>query len=168
MYDVKNLLKKCVEHLRKNVDDTNAVEVWTVAEAIGHEELKKVALEHLGRQNEELLEVPGVKESFQSPQLVESLVKHLISLVPSHINVTVQCTSADGFVLIATIKVKKSVTVEKLRELTDNCLNERGYSAWKCQSGTFRHQNSADYFDADQTLKFYKLEDQSTIKCTIV
>ena len=48
-YDVKNLLEKCMEHLKKNVDDVNAVEVWTVAEAIGHEELKKVALEYLGK-----------------------------------------------------------------------------------------------------------------------
>merc|ERR1719187_2232140 len=79
MYDVKNLLQQCVEKW-KNVDDANAVEVWTVAEAIGHEELKKVALEHLWKKKDKLLEVAGMRESFQSPQLVESLVSYLTCL----------------------------------------------------------------------------------------
>merc|ERR1719259_1547214 len=78
MYDLRSLLEMCIEHLRKNMDDGNAVEVWTVAEAIGHEDLKKVALEYLGKKKEKLLEVSGVEESFQSPQLMKSLVNHLI------------------------------------------------------------------------------------------
>merc|ERR1712088_1195711 len=63
MYDVKNLLEKCIEHLRKNVDDDNAVEVWAVAEAISHEDLKRVALKYLGKKKDKLLEVPGLEES---------------------------------------------------------------------------------------------------------
>jgi len=83
MYRVKNLEGKCVQHLKNNIEDTNAVDIWAVAEKVGNEELKTEALKHIGKKGSQLLEVPGLKESFQSPQLAESLVKYLTASPPA-------------------------------------------------------------------------------------
>merc|ERR1719481_542148 len=49
MYHVKTLLDKCVEHLMKNIMDTNVVDIWVVAEKIGNDGLKEMALDHIGK-----------------------------------------------------------------------------------------------------------------------
>ena len=66
---VKTLFQMSVEHVRKSVGDTNVVELWRFAEATGDEELKKLAHEYLGKKDDKLPEVPGMVESFQTPQL---------------------------------------------------------------------------------------------------
>merc|ERR1719259_701969 len=124
MYDLRSLLEMCIEHLRKNMDDGNAVEVWTVAEAIGHEDLKKVALEYLGKKKDKLLEVSGVEESFQEPQLVKSLVNYLIRqpVLPEAedtITLNVQCRVEYYGNIVDSVKVqvKLSDTVKILKGL---------------------------------------------------
>ena len=39
MYQIINLQDECVKHLMENIEDTNAVDIWSVAETIGHVEL---------------------------------------------------------------------------------------------------------------------------------
>jgi len=174
MYDVKNLMEKCVEHLKKNVGDANAVEVWTVAEAIGHEELKKVALEHLGKKKDKLLEVAGMRESFQSPQLMESLVNYLIRQpIPpkdeNSINIRVKCESRFREMTTVTIQVKQSDFVKNMKALTDKRLEEAGFPHWKCCIGSFRTYPSGEIWIEDhRTLGYYNLVNQSTICCNVV
>ena len=173
MYDVKNLLKKCIEHLMKNVDDTNAVEVWTTAEAVDHEELKEAALGYLLKKEEDMLKVPQVEESYQnSPQLMKSLVKHLLRHPYSgpSITIKVQCyPEAGGVVVTRTICVKQSDTVKVLKALTEESLPEAGYHRWRCRKGSFRHMwnNSASRFEEHQTLGFYNVENRSELYCNI-
>ena len=67
----------CVKFLKKNIKDSNVVDTWRLAETIGNDELKAAALVYLGKDPGKLLQVPGLEGSFQSPQLVKSLVTHL-------------------------------------------------------------------------------------------
>lgn len=77
MYQAEDMLNICVKFLRKNIKDSNVVDTWRLAETIGNDELKAAALVYLGKDPGKLLQVPGIEESFQSPQLVKSLVTHL-------------------------------------------------------------------------------------------
>jgi len=172
MYDVQNLLEMCIEHFKKNVDDANAVEVWTTAEAIGHEELKEAALGYLLKKEDNMLMVPQVEESYQhSPQLMKSLVKYLLRHPYSGPSVTikVQCyPEAGGVVVTRTICVKQSDTVKVLKALTEESLPEAGYHRWRCRKGSFRHMwnNSASRFEENQTLGFYNVENRSNYTAT--
>ena len=76
-YQVKHLHYQCTQHLKTHIQDDNVVSIWTVAEVINNAELKKVALEYLGKKRNQLLGVPGLKESFHSPLLMKSLVTYL-------------------------------------------------------------------------------------------
>jgi len=181
MYDVRNLLKKCIEHQKKNVDDTNAVQVWTVAEAIGNEELREVALEYLTKKKDKLLEVPGMRESFLSPQLMESLVDYLMcrptqivtNPSASTITVTVRCIYEDSRNLhsIHGIEVENSHSVMILRALTDQKLMRDGLGRWQCNVDSFRRQDSSGNFSVvlheHKTLRSYNLQNQSTVRCTV-
>jgi len=61
-----------------NIKDSNVIEIWSAAETLGHAELKKKALDYLGKKGKKMLEVPGFKDTFQSPQMVETLVPFLV------------------------------------------------------------------------------------------
>jgi len=175
MYDVKNLLLLCLGHLKKNVDDDNAIEVWTIADAIGNEELKDMALEYLVKKKDKMFEVPQLEESFhfQSP-LMRSLFNYLNR--PT-ININVNCYDevykngkwSDGAVPKFTVRVdvKQSYTVKVLRALTDEGIPAVGYSSYRCRIGSFRHTDSASCFEEDQILQFYGLENESTVRCTV-
>ena len=159
MFDVTNLMEKCIEHLKKNVDDTNAVQVWTVAEAIGQKELRKVALEYLGRKKDKLLEVHGVRESFHSPQLVESLFNHLIHH-PNQgeiVNVTVKCYSEEykAHEFTKNIQMKKSDTVKTLKALLEESIRKDTVISpcWRVRRGSFRHDDRVSYFEENQTIR---------------
>jgi len=176
MYDVRSLLKKCTEHLLRNVDDTNVVEIWTVSEAIGHRELREVALQYIGEKKEKLLEVPGVEESFQSTQLVKSLVNYLIlhPIEKEPINVIVKCyekTREDNYLFSTTVQVRQSDTFKTLRFLTDGSIWGLTNSNWRCRSGSFRlHTNFILplCFEEHQTLGFYGLENNITLRCAMI
>ena len=73
MYDVKYLLDKCTENLIKTIEDDNAVQLWSVAELLSIDELKEAVLEYLAQKGEEMLEVPGFKETCESPEMKTSL-----------------------------------------------------------------------------------------------
>merc|ERR1719300_286764 len=78
MYDVVLMRDSCIEHLLHNIKDSNVIDIWSAAETLGHDELKKRALDYLGKKGKKMLEVPGFRETFQSPQMLESLVPILV------------------------------------------------------------------------------------------
>ena len=80
MYDVKCLLDKCTEALIKDIDDNNAVDLWSQAELLSIDKLKEAVLEYLGHKGEKMLEIPGFKETWKSPELVESLTTYMAKL----------------------------------------------------------------------------------------
>ena len=77
MYEMTITRDRTLEHLLNNIQDSNVIDIWAAAETLGHEELKKTALDYLGKKGKKMLEVPGFKETFQSPQMMESLVPFL-------------------------------------------------------------------------------------------
>ena len=80
MYDVECLLDKCTENLINVIDSDNAVDLWSVAEILSIGELKEAVLEYLGQKREEMLEVPGFKETWKSPEMMESLTTFMAKL----------------------------------------------------------------------------------------
>ena len=80
MYDVECLLKKCTEKFIKDIDDDNTVYLWSVAESLSIDKLKEAVLEYLGQKGEKMLEVPGFKETFKSPEMMTSLVTYMAKL----------------------------------------------------------------------------------------
>ena len=76
MFEVINLQAKCVECLKKNIEDTNVVDIWSAAETTGSIKLKNAALSYLGAKGEKMMDVPRMEEAYQSPQMMKSLVKY--------------------------------------------------------------------------------------------
>merc|ERR1712112_516558 len=78
MYEMTITRDSCSKHLLNNIKDSNVIDIWSAAETLGHDELKKRALDYLGKKGKKMLEVPGFRETFQSPQMMESLVPFLV------------------------------------------------------------------------------------------
>ena len=77
MYQVKNLQEWCARHLLKCIEDANVVDIWRTSEKIGDDQLRRAALDLLGKKGNKLQDVPGLEESLESPQLAKSLVNHM-------------------------------------------------------------------------------------------
>ena len=77
MYDVSMIQVNCVKHLKKSINDANVVDVWSAAETTGNESLKALALDHLGKKGEKMVDIPRMKEAYASPQMMESLVTYM-------------------------------------------------------------------------------------------
>ena len=145
MYRVTKLQEHCVDHLGYNIEDSNAVDIWKVAEKIGNEKLKRAALDHFGWKGTELLDVPGFKESLQSPQARESLVIHLAKSFASHEVITVKVEYRwvkDGKQLLRSPKqfdVRLSEEVKTIRYLiSDSCLSSKSKRQYRCKMGSLR------------------------------
>ena len=80
MYEVALTRDSCIEHLLNNIKDSNVIAIWSAAETMEHDGLKKRALDYLGKKGKNMLEVPGFRETFQSPQMIESLVQFLVDV----------------------------------------------------------------------------------------
>jgi len=178
MYQVQNLQVKCVKYLMKNIEDNNAVDIWNVAEMISNEELREVALDHLIKKGDKLAEVTGLKQSFQSPQLAESIVLYLSARIASPsptVNdeiITVIVVSSHIISTTRKIHVKLSDTVKVLRLLFDKELavpsrtDVGAFPSYKCQEGSLT-ANGLSLDDEQRTLASYGLYDQCTIRCQI-
>ena len=136
MYEVTILQEKCIEYLKKNIVDTNVVEVWSAAETTGSVRLKDAALHYLGKKGKEMLDVPRMKEAYHSPQLMESLVKYTSSRIdPSadaEITVHMDCSEYWKGKKYA-VKVRPSDTIKTLRILTSAALSRDGQGHWDCR-----------------------------------
>lgn len=171
MYQVKDLEDKCIQYLMKTIEDSVAVDIWSAAETIGNEDLKKVALNHFGKKSSgQLLQVPGLEESFQSLQLVKSLVTYLAQPKPPvTIGIQVHCINAKRNmtqkVSIAKGNVKVTDTVRTLRLLISEALIR---TEFRCKRGSLRKKISEDPLVESRTLQSYNLEDEEKLVCYIV
>jgi len=172
MYGLKSLHDRCAGHLKRSIDDTNVVETWVAAESLGNEELKQMALDHLKKKGNKILDVPGIKDSFCSPQLVESLVSHLtLSPRPSsgddvitvhivHIYGCYNFVDGSNFSYLGAFKVKPSNTVETLQCLVDDHFGESG----KC-TGLFNRNRMTSRLPPGSTLQSLGVKDGMRLFC---
>ena len=79
MYDVKSLHSQCTTFLKKNMCDANVVGIWIEADRCQDSDLMECALKYLANKSGEIASVPGMKEAFQSPKLMEQLSVFLAS-----------------------------------------------------------------------------------------
>ena len=167
LYRVRNLQDWCTQHLVKNVEDNNAVDIWNAGDKIGNDKLKEVALDHLGRKRNKLLDVPGIKQSFECPKLMESLVTHLSERTPcNYITIKVKC---EGFLgrkvwMDPEIKVKLCESVEVLRLKIDDYFY---FSDLCCDYDSLKISGSGRELQNNKTLDFYGLGDGSTVTCVL-
>ena len=49
VYEVTMIQDKYVEHLKKSINDTNVVDIWSAAETTCSKGLKEAALKHIGK-----------------------------------------------------------------------------------------------------------------------
>jgi len=170
MYQVKTLEEKCVLYFIETIQDTNAVDIWRVAEMIDNNKLKKVALDYLWKKGETMSDVPGLKETFQSPLLVESLVNFLgkwKTTAEDEVKTFIVTVVLDhnSEILFCDRRVKGKVThsVHSLRLLIDEDLEQARLDnkvahIYKCKPGTLRLCISDECFDEEKTIAFYNLE----------
>ena len=172
MYQLKNLQNWCAQHLLKNVDDTNAIDIWRTADKIGDDNLKNAALDHLGKKGNKLSDVPGLKESMESPQLAMSLVSYM-SHRDDVITVKVKCNMEHGPDGLIPIQAKLSDTVKVLRLLIDDYLSSGPY-VYKCVGSLSVLDTTIDGIITitdlaeDKTLASYNLTNGSRVQCTLV
>ena len=174
MYEVTDLLEECTKYLVNNINDNNAVDIWGVAETIGNVGLKKLALDHLGSKGDQLLEVPRLKESFQSLQLVESLVSYLSHQSPTTsskdvITVKVRCYTPyeQPHRYEQAVQVKLSDTVKTLRLLVTDSLFDVSGSRWRCRPGSCRKRGCNRFEEEHRTLRFYNITTETVLECDI-
>jgi len=171
MYEVKSLQDRCVHHLRKTINDDSVVDIWSAAEMIGSDwGLNKVALEYLVKRGDKMSDVPGLKESFQSPQLVESLFNHMsaqITLPPQCHEVVTICARSRK--VRRTIQVNRCATVKVLRLLIDEELaapsnsTDEALPNHKCRMRSIRLYGSMLCLEEDKTLAHYMIDDKWTV-----
>jgi len=80
-YQVQDLQDDCIGHLKENITDENAVEIWIEAERCESVELRKAVLGHLveARDGDHFQAVPGIEDIvYQSPQMMKQLVGFLL------------------------------------------------------------------------------------------
>jgi len=82
IYQVKDLLMDCTQHLKETICQANVIDVWTVANRCNIKELCKEALEHLVNKRpkgKSLQDVPGFDAAFepQNKQLLKDLLNKL-------------------------------------------------------------------------------------------
>ena len=175
MYEViTDLLEECTEYLMININDNNTVDIWSVAETIGNVGLKKLALDHLGSKGDQLLAVPRLKESFQSLQLVESLVSYLSHQSPTPsskdvITVKVRCYTPyeQPHRYEQAVQVKLSDTVKTLRLLVTDSLFDVSGSRWRCRPGSCRKRGCNRFEEEHRTLRFYNITTETVLECDI-
>ena len=192
MYEVTILLDMCVEFLKKNIVDTNVVDIWSAAETTGSGRLKDVALNHLGRKGEKMLDVPRMEEAYESPQMMKSLAKY--QLMERQVKHTSQPTDTaiqkdeiivnmkysggycNGLYLYPknyTVEVKPSDKIRTLRILMNAALSRDGRSSWECQSVSFEQQLQPGSqiiettLEDSQTLAGYGITSGSTFTCKL-
>jgi len=169
MYQVTDLGDKCSEHLSKNIADANVLRIWSVAETIGNNQLRKRALDHLGKKKGKMLELPGLKEALETPQLRESLVTYLSARMNPDaveedkvITVNIVCLrEKDELVSTETVTVKRTETVKTLIALTNSVLSSHGL---KIQSIC---KFSGPFGFGSARLKENGIEDNSNVGCFV-
>ena len=185
MYEVRMIQDMCVDHLMESIVDDNVVDIWSTAEIIGNNSLKEAALEHLvdddREQEKMIMDFPGMKEAFKSPQLVESLISHM-SAVITHLSErlsanckkTIVCKTKEEITVTvkvaglgenASVKVKSSDTVRTLIVLTNADLSRSGYGhVCVCHMDVCWTQSGID-LDGNTTLASYGIGAGSTVIC---
>jgi len=182
MYQVKNLEEKCIQYFIETIQDNNAVDIWKVAEMIDNDKLKKVALDYLWKKGETMSDVPGLKDTFHSPKLVESLVNFLgrwKTTADDEVKTFFVWTylEDDQVLLHRKIKAKMTHTVRMMRLLIDEDLEEARAAnkvthIYKCQAGSLKNDNFCfdededGFLDEEKTLAFYNL-DNPMIYCRV-
>ena len=77
-YQVQDLRQDCIEYLKRKITRQNVVASWKAALACDSEDLKNVALKFLvkvGSMRPLLLDIPGMEMVYQTPAMVEQLLK---------------------------------------------------------------------------------------------
>jgi len=188
MYDFNILQDLCVKQLKKSIVDANVVDIWSTAETTGIDSLKEAALDHLGKKQEKMMDVPGMKEAYESSQMMESLVKYttaqMAQLSPAAANlkktvtikgkITVQMRVTNGNQSVGyDVRVKPSDTICTLRQLTNVALSRSGHpwTDFCCEMGTFKLQIHptlvSSPLDERKTIKHYRIFNGSIITCTV-
>lgn len=170
MYEVTTLHGECVKHLAENVQDGNAVEIWTVAETFGYAELKKKALGHIMEKGDQMLEVPGVKESNQLLVSLVTLMSDRMSPVPDDA-ITIKVVHIKQGVLGAVlgelgyINMKPTDTVTDLRLKTDMVVAQKYELPWSCQEGSFSF--GGILLEENRSLESCNLRNGSLVACLL-
>jgi len=170
MYELKSLQDECIMFLKKNIDSSNAVEIWIEAERCKNNELKELALKHIAKKKENISIVPGMDEAYKCPELVKSLVEFLAcrrstkervtSSSSRTINVKVKCTNdpvSAGYT--CKVQVKTTDTVKTLKEI----IYEVGVSNIRPEYFTLS-KRSGDVLVEDRTLASYDIDEGSSLK----
>ena len=174
MYEVTDLHDVCAEYLEKNIADDNVVDIWAVAETTRNEKLKRKALDHLGKKEKMMMEIPRLNETFQDPQLMASLVNYMSARMTlsaagkeEAMTVKVVCFAASGeLVFTAAVSVKPTDTVGILRALTNSALSNSGQGNWECDGYLYMLPGSSA-LSANQTLQAYSIKDEATVFCFV-
>merc|ERR1719495_1400 len=136
---------------------------------MGNNQLRKRALDHLGKKMGKMLALPGLKEALETPQLRESLVTYLSARMnPTAIEedkliaVNIVCLrEKDELVSTETVTLKQTETVGTLRALTNSVLSSHGL---KIQSIS---KFSGPFGFGSARLKENGIEDNSTVGCYV-
>jgi len=78
MYQLQDLFKLTVDHLMKNIRDTNAVGLWFEAEKINNEEMKTSVINFIANKKKDIAYLADVDEAYKCPELMKSLVASLV------------------------------------------------------------------------------------------
>jgi len=176
MYEVKDLQERCVQYLTENIEDINAVDIWSAAEMISNEDLKNVALMYLWSVGPKLPDVPGLKDTFQSPILMESFVNYICRQREEHevITVTVRCLRLQDLALVEIkLQVKWFATVKDMRFEIDNYLkNYRDCPSlevhrYRCKAGSLKIASTSTILEEHKKVNSYKLKYGSKILCDV-
>jgi len=161
MYEVRILEDKCVEHLQKSIVDTNVVDIWSLADSIGNDKLKKVALHHLGMKKKMMMDVPGLREALESPHLRENLLMYLSSRMTAREEEEINITLIVKYRGIFNIKVQLSDTVQTLRALMNVALIRKGHE--EMIKGVGKFMFGSVRLEESRTIKSYGIAERSTL-----
>jgi len=78
MYQFQDLYKLTVDHLMKNICDTNAVKLWCEAEKIKNEEMKSSVISFITNKKKDIANLADVDEAYKCPELMKSLVDSFV------------------------------------------------------------------------------------------
>jgi len=81
VYQVKGLFDLTMNHLKKNISDSNAVAIWFEAEKIKNEALQDCAIKYIRSRGKNISHVTDIDKAYNSPELVKSFVESLTGIL---------------------------------------------------------------------------------------
>jgi len=157
MYQFQDLYKLTVDHLMKNICDTNAVGLWFEAEKINNEEMKSSVINFIANAKD-IANLADVDEAYKCPELMKSLVTSFVDRNKGQII----AVSIRGLIVHA----RTSDTVKRLKEELLNLLVNRKKLSKPAEGA----QIVCDFFKGTEklndhrTLESYGIQDGSKIE----